>query len=190
MKKLYILLTLILTLGACKPLKDGYGLDNPQQYSRIYLAAAYNGAQSWEVATPDPVPVKIFANYSGVVDLAADVTVTLKADLSLVSQYNSDNNKDFKAMPESHFTLEKDISSISAGETISTDPAVVNIITAAFSNESTYLLPVSIASVSDPSLTVNETLKTLYLAVTCKAGKIIISSAPLTDYSISDTENW
>ena len=190
MKKLYILLTLILTLGACKPLKDGYGLDNPQQYSRVYLAAAYNGAQSWEVATPDPVPVKIFANYSGVVALAADVTVTLNTDLSLVSQYNSDNSKDFKAMPESHFTMEKNTSEIFAGETTSTSPAIVNIITSAFSDESTYLLPVSIASVSDTSLEVNSSLSTLYLAVRCKAGTLYLTTNPLVDYTISNPEKW
>ena len=190
MKKLYILLTLILALGACKPLKDGYGLDNPQQYSRVYLAAAYNDAQSWEVETPDPVPIKIYANYSGVVALAADVTVTLKADLSLVPQYNSDNSKDFKAMPESHFSIEKDTSGISAGETTSTSPAIVNIITSAFSDESTYLLPVSIASVSDTALEVNSDLSTLYLAVRCKAGTLYLTTNPLVDYTISNPEKW
>ena len=190
MKKLYILLTFILALGACKPLKDGYGLNNPQQYSRVYLAAAYNGAQSWEVETPDPVPIKIYANYSGVVALAADITVTLEADLSLVSQYNIDNNKDFKAMPESHFTMEKTSSGISAGETTSTSPAIVNIITAAFSDESTYLLPIRIASVSDTALEVNSDLSTLYLAVRCKAGTLYLTTNPLVDYTISNPEKW
>jgi len=190
MKKLYILLTLILALGACKPLKDGYGLNNPQQYSRVYLAAAYNGAQEWNVETPNPVPVKIYANYSGVIALVADITVTLEADLSLVSQYNIDNNKDFKAMPESHFSIEKDTSGISAGETTSTSPAIVNIITSAFSDESTYLLPVSIASVSDTALEVNSDLSTLYLAIRCKAGTLYLTTNPLVDYTISNPEKW
>ena len=189
MKKL-LLISLILGIAACEPLKDGYGLDNPEQYSRIYLAAAYNGVQELNLEAPEPAQVKIFANYSGVVSLGESVSVTLGADISQVSEYNQRNGTHFQPMAQACYSFEKDCSLIPAGHTTATEPAVLDIITQAFADEATYLLPVRILSVSQPSLAVNSALETLYIAVTCSAGILYITSNPLTDYTLSDIENW
>lgn len=193
MKKLsiYFLIFLLLPVfGACKPLKEGYGLDNPEQYSRIYLAAAYNGVQELNLEAPAPVQVKIFANYSGVVSLASDVTVTLGDDLALVADYNTKNGTAFKEMPTACFGMEENTAIIRAGESTADTPAILNIITSAFEDAATYLLPIKITGVSNPGIAVNANLETLYIGVTCTAGILYLSANPLTDYTISNTENW
>lgn len=189
MKK-YLILFIILGLASCKPLPEGYGLDKPEQYSRIYLAEAYNGVKEMDLEAPAEVKVEIFANYSGVIDLKNDVTVTLGADLSLVPEYNTSNGTEFKALPEACFNMEKDKTVILAGESTASEAAVLNIITAAFEDDSVYLLPIRITDVSDSSIELNSDLDKLFLGIKCAAGTVSISSNPLTDYDISDTENW
>lgn len=193
MKKLIIYFLIILLLpvfGACKPLKDGYGLDNPEQYSRIYLAAAYNGDLSLEITASTPAQLKVFANYSGVVPLKSDVTVSLGGDLSLVEPYNSENGTAFAALPNDCFRMDQAGSIIRAGESTAAEPALISIVSSAFPDDNTYLLPVRIKSVSDPSLTVNPNLEAVYFSIRCTAGTTYISTNPLSDYSVSDTENW
>lgn len=191
MKKFVLYFVLLLPLfGACKALPEGYGLDNPGQYSRIYLAAAYNGVQSLTLEAPKPAEVKVYANYSGLLDLAADVNVALAADLTLVSKYNSENGTSFKALPQACFNWVSNTSFIPAGHSTASIPAVLNIITTAFPDDAAYLLPVRITSVSDPSLTINSSLETLYIGVVCSASALYITSSPLSDFTISNTENW
>ena len=165
-------------LWACNPLKEGYGIDNPEQYSRVYLAAAFNGVQELNLEAPEPVQVKIFANYSGVVPLKSDVAVTVGTDLSLVSEYNANNGTAFKPIPAACFNLDSDSSVIKAGESTAAIPALLEIITAI------------ITGVSNQDITVNAALETLYIGVTCTAGTLYITANPLTDYTISNTENW
>ena len=168
MKRNILIFAFMPLLWACNPLKEGYGIDNPEQYSRVYLAAAFNGVQELNLEAPEPVQVKIFANYSGVVPLKSDVAVTVGTDLSLVSEYNANN----------------------AGESTAAIPALLEIITAAFEDTDPYLLPVIITGVSNQDITVNAALETLYIGVTCTAGTLYITANPLTDYTISNTENW
>ena len=191
MKKIALyLLVMMPLLGACKAVKDGYGIANPEQYSRIYLAAAYNGMQQFGFAAPKPAEIKVYANYSGVLDLAADVSVTMTADLSLVAKYNSEHSTSFKTIPTSCFSMGNSTSLIPAGATTASEPAVVNIVTTAFQDDALYLLPIRITSVSDPSLTVNSELETLYLGIACTASSLYVTSNPLLDYTVSSTENW
>ena len=177
-------------LWACNPLKEGYDIDNPEQYSRVYLAAAFNGVQELNLEAPEPVSVKVFANYSGVVTLKGDLTVTVSTDLSLVSVYNANNGTAFKPMPAACFNLESDSSVIRAGESTAATPALLEIVTAAFEDSDPYLLPVIITGVSNQDIAVNATLGTLYISITCTAGTLYITANPLTDYTISNTENW
>ena len=189
MKK-YLIISVILGLAACSPLPEGYGLDNPEQYSRVYLAAAYNGVKEFSLEAPEAAKIEVYANYSGVVPLSSDLAVSLGADLSLVIPYNSENGTSFKPLPEKCFSLESAESVIRAGDSTANVPAVISIITSAFDDGESYLLPVKILSLSDSSIALNEALDKIYLAINCKAGTLYISANPLTDYTISNTENW
>ena len=86
--------------------------------------------------------------------------------------------------------FENSVSVIEAGKSTAAQPAVLKFLTDAFVDSTPYLLPVSIVSLSDSALAVNDNLKTLYFSVSCVAGTLYISSNPLTDYTFSNTENW
>lgn len=194
MKKnsIIVLLLMMLTpvLDACQPLKEGYGIDNPGQYSRVYIAASYNGLQHKAIAANENIDVPVYANYAGVIDLKSDLTVQFVTDLTLVSLYNSRNGTSFKAMPEPCFRLEPSSAVIPAGATSSREPACIRILAEAFTDASEYLLPVRIASLSDPSVLVNSELGTMFLSVVCHAPDLEISVKPLADYNVSPVENW
>lgn len=193
MKKytLYLMLLMLLPFfGACKALKEGYGIDNPGQYSRVYLAAAYQGLQRFELEAPKTAEVKVYANYSGVLKLNADLSVGMAVDLSRVARYNSENGTSFKPIPTDCFRLTDNVSVIPAGTTISAAPVVVSIITTAFQDDQTYLMPVRLTTVSDASISINPALETLYFGISCKAGALYVTTSPLNDYSLSGTENW
>ena len=192
MKKIniYLFLISLLTVWSCKPVEDGYGLEDPEQYSSVYIAAAFNGMQSLTVNADEPVNIEVYANYSGVITLSDDLQVFMEEDLERVDAYNTTNGTSFKSMPTTHFSIETNSSSILAGTTTAISPAVIKLNTGAFADGDTYLLPISITSISNPSIKVSDKLGTLYLGVKCKAGSFIITNNPLTDYIVSDTEEW
>lgn len=193
MKKftVYFILSMLLPLfGACKAVSEGYGIENPGQYSRVYLAAAYNGLLSLNLEAPKPAEVKVFANYAGVLDLPADVSVTLAADFSLTDRYNNENGTSFQPLPPECFNWVNPVSVIPAGRTTASVPAVLHIITTAFRDEAPYLLPIRITAASDPSLTTSSRLETLYIGIVCTASALYVTSSPLSDFAISNTENW
>ena len=193
MKKytLYLLLLMLLPVfGACKALKDGYGIDHPEQYSRVYLAAAFGGMQKLELDAPKPVEIRVFTNYSGVVPLASDLQVSLAVDLSKVAQYNRDNGTAFKFLPQNCFRFTDNVSVIPAGQSRASEPVIVTILTTEFLDDGTYLLPIRITGVSDPAFSINHELETLFLGISCKASALSVTSSPLDDYTMSGTESW
>ena len=192
MKKttIYLFLITLLTIWSCKPVEEGYGLDDPEQYSSVYIAAAFNGMQSMTVSATELVNIEVYANYSGVITLSDDIQVFMEEDLERVDAYNTTNGTSFKSMPTTHFSIETNCSTILAGTTTAISPAVIKLNTGAFADGDTYLLPISITSISNPAIKVSDKLGTLYLGVKCKAGSFIITNNPLTDYIVSDTEEW
>ena len=183
-------LLLLTVLDACQPLKEGYGIVNPGQYSRVYIAASYNGLKKYETTADKNIDIPIYANYSGVINLKSDLSVRFEADLSRVPLYNSANGTSYEALPEKCFLLEPKTVVIKAGATASDTPSVVRLLAAAFTDDCEYLLPVRIASLSDSSIVVNSDLETMYLSIICHAPDLQISVKPLTDYNVSPVENW
>ena len=88
-----ILIWTLLATWACKPVKDGYGLDDPGQYSSVYIAAAFGGMQNITANTAEPLNIEIYANYSGVIALSEDLYVFMEADPDRVDEYNTENSK-------------------------------------------------------------------------------------------------
>jgi len=194
MKKftLYSLVLLaVAVMAACQPLKRGYGIDAPEQYSRVYLAAAYGGMK--EIPLTDdakPTEIGIYANYSGLVSLASDLVVTVAPDFSMVARYNQENHTAYKPLHQSCFSLVRDQAVIGAGTTLSENKAILSIDPRKFLDNEVYLLPLRIVSVSDASLQVNTGLEVLYLGISCTADKVTYTTDPLLDFMISPTVNW
>lgn len=191
MKRTSILFLLpIIALSSCVSVPEGFGLDNPEQYSRVYIAASYNGIHNEELQAPKSTEVSIWANYSGVVSLGSDLNIQIGADLDKVETYNERQGTNFAPMDEDYFTLKVSQITIAAGTTISSSPAIVEFHSEKFLDDQIYLLPISIIGCSNDSIAFSENLATLYIAVRCKAAAIEIISDDLSDFEVSPTENW
>ena len=192
MKKLFaiLLLAALLPLAGCEPLKKGYGLENPEQYSHAYIAIAYGGLKSYTVVAPDTISIPLYANYSGVLELEEDLQLEIYANLDMVPTYNEKNYSNFPAIPEKCFTITENQLTVPAGGTISSKPAMVNLLTDEFADDKEYLLPVQVRVVGSKSVTPAEELGTLYMGIICKAEEIQIRTEGLPDYEVSPDENW
>ena len=191
MRKLLKLTLFIIPLGlfSCKAVEDGLGLKEPDQYARVYIAAAYNGPVSREMSSIRNDTLKVYANYSGVRALSSDVEVELKTDLSLIDAFNERNGTSYSPpAPECYLLKDKTVT-IPSGQSISSSGARLVLIAGAFMDDELYLLPVSIASISR-DITVNEDLRTLYVLVRCKGGIVEINIQTPADYTVEEEENW
>ena len=188
-KSLSIILLLALLLPGCSPVKEGYGLDSPGQYSRVYIAMAYRGVQKYDISAPGVFPVQFFANYSGLVPLHADLTVSISTDMSLVEGFNERTMSHYLPLPEKCFSITVPEVIIPAGATISSSMAQIDILTEQFDDSREYLLPVT-AGAKDGSIVTEGDLRALYLAVVCKAAEIRIQVVGLPDYEVLTTEKW
>lgn len=176
-------------LPGCSPVKDGYGLDDPEQYSRVYIALAYRGLQKYDITAPGVVSVQFFANYSGVLTLQKDLPVKITTDASLVEGYNERMLSHYLPLPDKCFSITVPEVVIPAGATISSAMAQIDFLTEQFDDNREYLLPV-LASAADASVGTEGDLRVLYLAVICKAAEIRIQAVGLPDFEMLPTEKW
>lgn len=192
MKKFFtiFLLAAMLPVTGCEPLKKGYGLENPEQYSHAYIAIAYGGLKSYKIIAPGTVSIPLYANYSGVLSLEEDLKVELYANLELVSEYNEKNYSNYPAIPENCFTITDNLLTIPSGMSLSSTPAMVNFLTDEFSDDKEYLLPVQIRVMGTDSVTPAKDLGTLYIGIICLAEEIQIRTGSLPEYEISPEVNW
>ena len=190
MKKLLsISLLLSLLLPGCLPVKEGYGLDSPEQYSRVYIALAYRGIQKYDITAPEVVSVHFYANYSGLLPLHEDLPVQISTDESLVGGYNERSMSHYLPLPHKCYSITVPKVVIPAGATISSTTAQIDFLTEQFDDNREYLLPV-IAGAADGSVGTEGDLRVLYLAVICKAAEIRIQALGLPEYEVLTTEKW
>ncbi len=190
MKKLFsIALLFALLLTGCSPVEEGYGLNSPEQYSRVYFALAYRGLQKYDISAPGVISVQFFANYSGLVALHEDLPVSISTDLSLVEKYNEKMMTQYLPLPQKCFSITVPEVVIPAGATISSSSAQIDFLTEQFDDSREYLLPVT-AGAKDGSIGTEGDLRVLYLAVICKAAEIRIQAVGLPEYEVLTTEKW
>ncbi len=93
-----------------------------------------------------------------------EIVAQIAPDVSLVSAYNEENNTTYRTLPAGSYSLNKTSVTIEDGKnssdvvTLTVDPTKVNF---AYS----YLLPVTIQSVTSEKIPVNDEFKTLYLVL-------------------------
>ncbi|MGI6520462.1 MAG: discoidin domain-containing protein [Fermentimonas sp.] len=93
-----------------------------------------------------------------------EIVAQIAPDVSLVSAYNEENNTTYRTLPAGSYSLNKTSVTIEDGKnfsdviTLTVDPSKVNF---AYS----YLLPVTIQSVTSEKIPVNDEFKTLYLVL-------------------------
>ena len=188
-KVLSITLLLALLLPGCMPVEEGFGLDSPGQYSRVYIALAYRGVQKYDISAPGVFPVKFFANYSGLVPLHGDLTVSISTDMSLVDGFNERMMSHYLPLPEKCFSITVPEVVIPAGATISSSTAQIDFLTDQFDDNQEYLLPVT-AGAADGSVGTEGDLRVLYIAVICRAEELRIQAVGLPEFEVLTTEEW
>ena len=151
MKKLFKILavTSIFIMCGCEPLKEAFGVDNPEQYSKVYMPLSVNGTLSYNLAIDESEEkeVKIYANIGGLVKTEKDLVVTFRIERDSLDVYNRQNNTDYRLLPDEAYEFTDSIVTIPAGKTCSSIPAVVNIEAAKLPEVGKYLLPVKLISV-------------------------------------------
>ena len=151
MKKLFKILavTSLFIMCSCEPLKEAFGVDNPEQYSKVYMPLSVNGTLSYNLAIDESEEkeVKIYANIGGLVKTENDLVVTFRIERDSLDVYNRQNNTEYRLLPDEAYEFTDSIVTIHAGKTCSSIPAVVNIQAAKLPEVGKYLLPVKLISV-------------------------------------------
>jgi hypothetical protein len=168
MKKiLEILVAAALLLCGCEPLKDAFGVDNPEQYSKVYMPLSINGTLSYNLAIDESEEkeVKIYANIGGLVKTERDLIVTFRIEKDSLATYNTQNNTDYRLLPDDVYEFTDSVVTIPAGQTCSSIPAVVNIHAARLPEVGRYLLPVKLISVEGGEYEINQNRDILYIMI-------------------------
>ena len=162
---LYIaLLSIIMTASCSKPIPDGFKVDEPEQYSMIYLGTAFHGNMKLDLAPSKDTVINVFANYGGLIDLDSPVAVTFEAAPKLVEEYNELMSTSYRPLPMTNYVLEHRTVTIKAGES-SSDAMRLIISPDALPGKGPYLLPVTISQVMGCDYPINPDLKTLYVMI-------------------------
>ena len=169
MKKLFKILavTSIFIMCGCEPLKEAFGVDNPEQYSKVYMPLSVNGTLSYNLAIDESEEkeIKIYANIGGLVKTENDLIVTFRIERDSLDVYNRQNNTDYRLLPDEAYEFTDSIVTIYAGETCSLVPAVVNIHAAKLPEVGKYLLPVKLISVEGGEYEINQSRNLLYIMI-------------------------
>ena len=162
---LYIaLLSIIITASCAKAIPDGFRVEDPQQYSKIYLGSAFHGNMNLTLSPQKDTVINVYANYGGLVDLDSPVSVTFEAMPELVEEYNALMQTSYKPLPMLNYVLERRTVTIRVGE-YSSDAMKLRISPESLPGKGPYMLPISITQVNGGDYPVNPDLKTLYIIV-------------------------
>ena len=162
---LYIaLLSIIMTASCAKAIPDGFRVEEPQQYSMIYLGSAFNGNVKLNLLPSKDTVVNVYANYGGLIGLDAPVAVTFEAAPELVKEYNDSMSTSYLTLPMTNYVLEHRTVTIKSGES-SSDAMHLCISPDALPGKGPYMLPVTISQVMGCDYPINPDLKTLYVII-------------------------
>lgn len=147
-----------------KSVPDGFRVEDPQQYSVVYLGRAFHGNMDMTLLPQQDTVINVYANYSGLLDLSAHVSVTFEANPELVAEYNELMRTSYIPLPQANYLLEHRTVTIKAGES-SSEAMKLRVSSDGLPGKGPYMLAVSISQVNGVVTAVNPDLKTLYLIV-------------------------
>lgn len=128
----------------------------------LFVSGTENNPMVKFVVEDTPASYAVTIQSTSVVE--EDVTLTLKVDPSLVAEYNAANGTTFTEIPLSSIELENPTVKMVAGSAISTAATLRVVSTEEFKEGCTYVIPVTIASVSGNNEII-PTAKTIFLRV-------------------------
>lgn len=186
---LYIaLLSVIMTASCAKPIPDGFKVDEPEQYSMIYLGTAFHGNMKLDLAPSKDTVINVFANYGGLIDLDTPVAVTFEATPELVEEYNELMSTSYRPLPMTNYVLEHRTVTIKSGES-SSDAMRLTISPDALPGKGPYMLPVSISKVIGCDYQINPDLKTLYIMINYDDSSIVYEDYEKAGWIVMDASS-
>ena len=158
------LLSIIMTASCGKAIPDGFSVEEPEQYSMIYLVNAFHGNMKLNLLPSKDTVINVYANYGGLIGLDVPVAVTFEARPELVAEYNDMMSTSYLPFPMTNYVLDHRTVTIKSGES-SSDAMRLSISSKDLPGKGPYMLPVSISQVYGCDCPVNPDLKTLYLII-------------------------
>lgn len=182
---------LILAFGSCK--KDS--LESRELL--VYLAGEYGSVNGTVTVPFVHNPVSITGNPMISIpayatrEVAADINVTIAADMSLVAEYNQKNNKATLPLPESAYRIiNPGARTIRAGALSSSDSLRIEITSpSALTDPKGYLLPLTITSIEskDKGARASSNQRTVYVNVTYEYNNVLPGQTPMAGTLMSRT---
>ena len=131
-----------------------------------------------------PATIDVTASATGLVN--QDITVNFAVDTSEVTAYNKQVSGNYYAAPAASYTLSASSGVISTGTNVSSPITVTLVSTDSLVSGRSYLIPVTIKSVTGP-LAVLETSRTVFLKI---ATVTQFNSIDLTNYNFYDSDTF
>lgn len=162
----YILLTLFsFLMMSCQK--------SQEYYEGVYIVGADKLSPVANL-TIDDLPAVIGIKVASSNTIENNVEVMMKSTPELVEAFNKEYKKNYELLPEKSYKLENTSLMIENGKSISSEGVRLSIISRELLKEgTTYVLPVSIAGVSDKNLSVIEGSRTIYVVI----NQVIITQA-------------
>ncbi len=131
-------------LTACTDIKI-HTIDNPDQYSNVYIPQAASNPNTKDVAFDATEPVKFPINIflGGMNAAASDITAELEIQPELFTQFNESYAASSVQIPEGSYSMDKTSVTINAGE-YKSDIAYVTVDVTKLPKGTEYVLPVTI----------------------------------------------
>ena len=161
LKSYIISAALLMLTGGVFTACNSEGDDFDYNKSALFISGTENNPVVKFVVEDTPASYTVTVQSTKVV--SQDVTVDLAIDPSKVDEYNAQNTTNYFSIPESAVQLEQTQVKIAAGSAISTAATVKVVSTEDFVEGRTYLIPVTIKSISAGD--VIPTSKTIFLRV-------------------------
>lgn len=164
-------------------------IDNPDQYSRIYMPQAIEKPAERSFVMADTLQTIYFgAAYGGVDDQPNDINVSFKVSAALLDSFNIKNETDYSLMPEGSYSIEKNEAFIPSGNFNSEALKIKVKTVGGLEPLKDYLLPVTIEQVT-PQVEINKELQTTYFLVRSEYEYFDRSEWSIVDVSSQEPPN-
>jgi hypothetical protein len=119
-----------------------------------------------------------------------DIQVKMSVDTSLVSKYSKQQMLEYKLFPEECIKLINDAVTIKAGERVSADSIQIAIQNTDKLAIGRYVFPMSISSISDKSIGIQENMKAIYYTIIVSESYISVSRDALPNATDLDRSKF
>ena len=136
-----------------------------EQFMYLSLSGAADNPVVKAVEVDQNTTFPLIFSYAGTTNYKqGEYVAQIAVDNSLVAKYNSEKSTTYLTLPAGSFSLDKTSMTISDGSRIS-DPVNVTIKAPQINFENEYLLPVTIQSVTEGKVPLNEEFRTIYYII-------------------------